>query len=125
MFIEKATLPESSPYIYNAENISVNEIKTSETLLKDRTGCAWLVGYMARNPEDDTEKTITFDANLVPDATYSSINEYPFRSWLGVEHKRLDHYEMEARLTARVPSQGTIPEMTRTFIMTYDERTGY
>lgn len=45
MFIEKATLPIESPFVFNNENITVNQIKKSETLLKDKSGCAWIVGY--------------------------------------------------------------------------------
>ena len=52
MFIEKATLGIDNPLIFNNENFSVNQIKTSETLIKDKTGCAWLVGYYAKNITD-------------------------------------------------------------------------
>ena len=48
MFIEKATLDPDNPLIFNSENMSYNQIKQSETLLKDGTECAWIVGYMAR-----------------------------------------------------------------------------
>ena len=52
MFIEKATLPIDNPLIFNSENMTFNQIKNSETLLKDGTECAWIVGYMARNDGD-------------------------------------------------------------------------
>ena len=44
-FIEKATLNYDDPLIFNEEDMSFNQIKTKETLLKDRTGCPWIVGY--------------------------------------------------------------------------------
>ena len=47
-FIEKATLPDSSPLIFNKENIGVNQIKKHEELIKDESGCAWIVGYVDR-----------------------------------------------------------------------------
>ena len=56
IFIEKATLDPDNPLIFNSENMSYNQIKQSETLLKDGTECAWIVGYMARN---DGEGNIT------------------------------------------------------------------
>ena len=56
MFIEKATLDPDNPLIFNSENMTYNQIKQSETLLKDGTECAWIVGYMARN---DGEGNIT------------------------------------------------------------------
>ena len=49
IFIEKATLNSADPMIFNSENMTYNQIKKSETLLKDGTECAWIVGYMARN----------------------------------------------------------------------------
>lgn len=49
-FIEKATIRDfNNPLLYNKEDMEFNQIKKSETLLKDETGMAWLVGYVARN----------------------------------------------------------------------------
>jgi len=48
MFVEKAMLVPGDPAIFNKENIGFNQIKTSETLLKDTTGCSWIVGYYER-----------------------------------------------------------------------------
>ena len=45
MFVRKGNLQVDNPLIYNKEDISVNQIKTSETLLKDETGTSWIVGY--------------------------------------------------------------------------------
>ena len=45
-FIEKATLNETDPLIFNSENMTFNQIKKSETLLKDNSGCPWIVGYL-------------------------------------------------------------------------------
>lgn len=47
-FIEKAILPERNPLIFNKENISVNQIKKAEYLLKDVTQTAWIIGYLDR-----------------------------------------------------------------------------
>lgn len=49
MFVEKAMLSPADPRIYNSENMTYNQIKKSETILKDKSGCAWIVGYIARN----------------------------------------------------------------------------
>ena len=48
-FIKKGTVSDDNPLIVNSENITVNQIKSGETLLKDQTGSAWIVGYMAKN----------------------------------------------------------------------------
>lgn len=47
--VERAMVNHDNPLIYNQEKISVNQIKTSETLLKDETGVPWLVAYIAKN----------------------------------------------------------------------------
>lgn len=64
MFIEKATLTDmNDPAIYNAENMTFNQIKIGERFLKDDSQIPWIVGYVARpvsgqeNPFKD--KTIT------------------------------------------------------------------
>lgn len=49
VFIQKATLQENDPLILNSEGMSFNEIKTEETLLKDKTNCSWVVAYLAKN----------------------------------------------------------------------------
>lgn len=53
-FIEKAILPDNNPLIFNKENISVNQIKKAEYLLRDVTQTAWILGYLDRKLEKTT-----------------------------------------------------------------------
>ena len=69
-FVEKATLNPFDPFIFNAENITVNEIKQSEELLQDRSKCAWVVGYI--NPTEATAGTISAKESIEVDAAYAS-----------------------------------------------------
>lgn len=46
-FIEKATLEDNDPLIFNSEDMTFNQIKKAETLLKDKTSSPWIVGYIA------------------------------------------------------------------------------
>lgn len=48
-FIEKATLSAANPLLFNRENMTYNQIKQSEHLLKDETKSAWIVGYIPRD----------------------------------------------------------------------------
>lgn len=48
-FIEKATLSAANPLLFNRENMTYNQIKQSENLLKDETNSAWIVGYIPRD----------------------------------------------------------------------------
>lgn len=46
-YIEKATITdENDPLIFNSEGLLVNQIKDTETPLKDETQCGWVVGYI-------------------------------------------------------------------------------
>lgn len=50
MYIEKATITDvNDPAIFNTEGLTLNQIKKSETLLKDETNCPWIVGYIPKS----------------------------------------------------------------------------
>lgn len=51
--IEKCNLSFENPLIFNNEDMTVNQIKTSETLLKDKSGCPWLIAYIAKDASGD------------------------------------------------------------------------
>ena len=54
-FIEKATITNKNDVaIFNNENMGFNQIKTSETLLKDLTNCPWIVGFVPSNSDFHT-----------------------------------------------------------------------
>lgn len=63
MFIEKATVSNDDPAIFNKENMTFNQIKKSETLLKDNTECPWLAVYYVP-PEDGTDLTVSVEENV-------------------------------------------------------------
>jgi hypothetical protein len=65
-FIKKGTVSDDNPLVVNSEGIVVNQIKSGETLLKDNTGSAWIVGYMAKNAP---ASTIT---SQIPDETFTN-----------------------------------------------------
>lgn len=52
-FIEKAILQDSDPLILNKENMTVNEIRTVSTLIKDKTQMGYIVGYVDKNFKQD------------------------------------------------------------------------
>lgn len=63
-FIEKATLANTDPMIFNKEDMTFNQIKTSETPLQDETKSAWVVGYI---PKDSFKENTTVNADLILD----------------------------------------------------------
>lgn len=73
MVIESAIVPDTNPLIYNAEPIMVNQIKVDEKKIKDKSNCAWLVGYF------DKKKPLT--VNLSKSHDFEDYIEMPFLTW--------------------------------------------
>ena len=64
--------------LYNKEGLAVNQIKQSETFLKDETQCGWVVGYI---PQDAfaTAQTVVTDA--VINASQANITVNGLSNW--------------------------------------------
>lgn len=76
-FIEKASLAFEDPRIFNSEDMSFNQIKTAETLLKDRSKCAWIVGYYAKDSSikgDDSSNVGTIATNNALDIPFIQLD---------------------------------------------------
>ena len=89
-FIEKATLPDSSPLIFNKENIGVNQIKKHEELIKDESGAAWIVGYLDRKYEGGTLSLAS--VNIVPDVTIDNLDSWDYLKYTNFSSHRQDCY---------------------------------
>lgn len=63
-----------SPLLYASEGSVVNEIKQNETLIKDWSKCAWLVGYMKKDATATVSGTLSKDLSK-----YTSANALPFK----------------------------------------------
>jgi len=62
-FVEKGFVNNvDSTLLYNKENMTYNQIKNNEKLLKDETGCGWIIGYVSQ------------DKNTYPESGYYSSN---------------------------------------------------
>lgn len=82
-FIEKGHVNENDSAIFNSEDMTFNQIKTDEFLLKDETQCGWVVGYVAKGKDDGTE--VEFEDATVTNVeasdggvreTYSTIDDF-------------------------------------------------
>lgn len=76
MFVEKATARIGDTAIFNNENMTYNQIKTSETPLKDFSNCPWIVGYLARDKSFDSPITFSLDPTVA--AEYTTFDDYPY-----------------------------------------------
>lgn len=48
-YIEKGNVSAGNKFIYNKEGMLFNQIKQKEEQLRDKSNCAWLVGYISKN----------------------------------------------------------------------------
>ena len=69
-FIEKGWVPNTDSAIFNKENMTFNQIKTSEQILRDDSKTSWIVGYIAQDHTALVNKSFTFNPEV--DLTISS-----------------------------------------------------
>lgn len=88
-FIEKGYVEPTDSAIFNKENMNFNQIKTRETLLKDDSKTAWIVGYIAKDHNELTDKTFTYKPDV--DMTISgNFSDWQYASWCdGNEHNSI------------------------------------
>lgn len=106
MFIEKATLTDDNPLIFNREDVRVNQIKQSEQLIKDKTQCAWLVGYLDRKYAKDADKTLEFEGTLIPDELINAatINDWSlYKKYSNTYCKKLTDSEAQYKQWLQIP----------------------
>ena len=76
VFAERGYVPNTNNLIFNSEGNSYNQIKKSEKLIKDESGSAWLVGYLAPNVFDNGNITIQGSNTEVQyDYSFATIDE--------------------------------------------------
>lgn len=115
-FIEKATLTPGDPLIFNQEDMTVNQIKTSETLLKDETSSAWVVGYIPKDAFPDGA-TISADAILdnAADITVDNIQNWEYYQYQTTDYVgQIEKYSVIGRvLLERRSATGGYPILYR------------
>lgn len=89
IYVHKGMLSEDNPLILNSEGMSFNQIKTDETLLKDISNVAWLVGYISKNcPAEDittsAQDTILEYTTLTAIATAMGTTEATLSSLINI-----------------------------------------
>jgi len=82
MFVEKGILEEGNILTFNSENMTYNQIKTSETLLPDLSNSSWLVGYCdsENDMQYDNGKRVYYGESYFEDKT-NIINILSSTSW--------------------------------------------
>ena len=102
MFVEKAMLTRNDPRIFNNEDMSFNQIKKSETLLKDKTNVPWIVGYVARNANLSQPITIPTDP-LAVDYEETSLEGYDYYQYNYENPYKMSYQDFTAKMYIRGP----------------------
>ena len=104
-FVEKGSLRMTDPMIFNSENMTYNQIKTSEILLQDKSKCPWIIGYYAKNAEDLKGTVKTNELVDVPAINIDTpinnwvYSQYQESSFLGIS-KKIDYVIRVANYSA-------------------------
>lgn len=126
-FIEKATLSNNDPFIFNGENMTFNQIKQAETPLKDETGCAWVVGYIPKDSFTGEASTRTVKTDFIladsADIVVENIDKWEYYPYVTQKYKsyysedpifvgRAAMMNGTVRMWNQFGSQGTSLELT-------------
>lgn len=68
-FINKGIIEDTEdPALFNKEEVTTNQIKSDEFLLKDETQCGWVIGYVAKDRYDGAGQLtpVTFTEQTIP-----------------------------------------------------------
>lgn len=83
-FVNKGYVPQTSPLIFNNENMGFNQIKQSETLLKNKLGTPWVVAYLSRYDGEGNYNSFkgTFKSAALDkvDYTLNSLDDYKYNT---------------------------------------------
>ncbi|MCM1505302.1 MAG: hypothetical protein NC127_08915 [Muribaculum sp.] len=82
IFVEKAMISGANDLIFNSEDMSFNQIKTSETMIKDASGCPWVCIYAAS--KDAQGVYTSFDVTTGTSIPISQVfeSEAEFNAWV-------------------------------------------
>ena len=127
--IERGRLGSYDPYIFNDEGMRFNQIKQSETLLKDETQIPWVIGYIAKAQEETQPTTINIAQSQSFDYTGSSIDVWgPSGGTTGLNfgyytNQNGQKSTVGVKYTHSVYARSSISQLHDTF--TYGEDTSY
>lgn len=95
-FIRKGYVPQTSPLVFNNENMGFNQIKTGEYLLQNNLKTPWLVLYLSRynNEQSSTGSYNKFAGTfqdqppiITPDYEVENIEDYEYYHWVGTNYR--------------------------------------
>lgn len=99
--IRKGYVKQNSPFIFNDEGVQYNKQKEAEILIKDRSNCSYIIGFIANNAEGKTNILGTKSESNY-DYNYGSLDEFPFKNY--VDGLGQTHSQTKTRIFNNSPS---------------------
>lgn len=98
--IRKGYVGEMSPFLFNDEGVRYNKVKEEEILIKDRSNCSYIVGFIANNLPN-AEVTVNGTASAKNyDYSYASLADFPLKDY--VEGAGNSHTESATNLSRAI-----------------------
>ena len=79
--IRKGYVGETSPFLFNDEGVRYNKIKEEEILIKDRSNCSYIVGFISNNAGAVAEINGTASPTNY-DYSYASLTDFPLKDYV-------------------------------------------
>lgn len=77
-FIEKGFVPNTDSAIFNKEDMTFNQIKTSEQILRDDSKTAWIVGFIAQDHTVVSNRTFKLNSEVDFPTTFENWSYYDY-----------------------------------------------
>ena len=91
-FIEKGWVPNSDPAIFNKEDLTFNQIKKNEILLKDKTNIPWLVGYYLKGQN----MSVSVEASTpIANYTVNGLSAWTYYDYTTKPGKVLESFDLD------------------------------
>lgn len=97
-FVEKGWVPNTDSAIYNKEDMTFNQIKKNEVLLKDKTNMPWLVGYYTKSETGLSANVSAIEPN--PDITVNGIANWAYYNRTITPIKHANSYNLHLKFIA-------------------------
>lgn len=81
-FIEKASLNLDNPLIFNQEEMTFNQIKKQNNLLKDSTNVPWIVLYLAQGDRSSLSGTVNTNENFGAIELNTTLNNWELYNYV-------------------------------------------
>lgn len=81
--IRKGYVPQTSPFIFNDEGVQYNKKKETEILIKDRSNCSYIIGFISNTDFDSSDAEVhgtIKDDNY--NYVYADLNDFPYKNYV-------------------------------------------